>query len=80
MQFLQEQEIRIPEDISIIGFDDTPICQQVVPALTSIKQDGAQRARLALKALAQLKSGEAEGTTITLPVTLVKRKSVKTIE
>lgn len=80
MQFLQEQEIRIPEDISIIGFDDTPICQQVVPALTSIKQDGAQRARLALKALAQLKSGETAGTTITLPVTLVKRKSVKTIE
>lgn len=76
MQFLQERRIGVPEDLSIIGFDDNPICQQVVPSLTSIKQDGAERAALAIEKLRQLKEGE-EGSIIKLPVTLVKRNSVR---
>ena len=39
MQFLLAHNVKIPEKISIAGFDGTPICHQVVPALTSISQD-----------------------------------------
>ena len=75
MQFLMERGICVPEDISIAGFDDNSICEQVVPALTSVKQDGKVRAQMAIELLARLKQGEEEGSTVKLPVTLVKRKS-----
>lgn len=75
MQFLQEYGIQIPEEISIAGFDDTPFCQMVYPTLTTVKQDQRQRAKLAVSMLEKLKREEISGMTLTLPVTLVERKS-----
>ena len=37
MRALQEHGYRIPEDISIIGFDDIPVCGYVIPALTTVR-------------------------------------------
>lgn len=76
MQFLQENGIRVPADLSIVGFDDNLLCRQVVPALTSVKQDHHERAVLAIKKLQELKDGTS-GSVVKLPVTLVARKSVK---
>lgn len=75
MQFLLEQGVQIPFDMSVAGFDDTPVCQQVVPSLTSVKQNPEMRAREALALLGGLKKQKQEGTTKQLPVTLVKRNS-----
>lgn len=75
MQFLQEHSIRIPQEISVIGFDDCPMCSMAYPALTSIRQDGKQRAKIAVSLLQELKHGRETGSTVTLPVTLVVRKS-----
>lgn len=75
MHFLQEHNVRIPQDISIAGFDDTPVCRQTVPCLTSVRQDCALRARTALCALQSLQKREGEGMTQKLPVTLVPRES-----
>lgn len=80
MQFLLEQGIRIPEDVSVAGFDDCALCQAILPALTTVKQDGGQRAGLAIAMLKELKEGRSEGVTITLPVTLVKRQSTKEVK
>lgn len=77
MQFLQEKGIRVPDEISIAGFDDCPLCEMVYPTLTTVQQDGAKRAELAIKMLKKLKGGNSEGATITLPVTLVRRQSVR---
>ena len=79
MQFLQSQGIAVPEQISVAGFDDTPICRQVVPALTSVRQDSALRARLALEKLEARKAGEECGSTLRLPVTLIKRDSTRSL-
>ena len=73
--FLAEQGIRVPEDISVAGFDDTPICEMLRPALTTVHQDGALRAKLAVEALRELKEGHTVETEILLPVSLVIRKS-----
>ncbi len=75
IHFLQEQGIRVPEEISAAGFDDCALCELLSPTLTTIKQDGRQRAGMAVSLLKKLKAGEVEGTTVTLPVTLVVRQS-----
>lgn len=67
--------IRVPEDISVAGFDDTPICEMLRPALTTVRQDGALRAGLAVEKLRELKEGRPVETEIMLPVSLVVRNS-----
>lgn len=52
--------IRVPEDISVAGFDDTPICEMLRPALTTVRQDGALRAGLAVEKLRELKEGRRD--------------------
>ena len=67
MRFLQGQSIRVPEDVQIIGFDDTLASRESVPALTTIHQDAALRARTAIRRLEALRcrhrsAGGAGGT------------------
>ena len=46
----------VPQDLSIVGFDDTPIASSVWPALTTVRQPIAAMARAALEmVLAQLR-------------------------
>ena len=80
IHFLQEQGVRVPEDVSVVGFDDSPWCEKVSPALTTVKQDPARRARLAVEILQELKKGGYSRTTVKLPVQLVERDSVKRLE
>lgn len=75
MHFLQEAGLSVPGDLSIAGFDDIPLCELVYPALTTVRQDGAQRARLAIDKLEELKSGPCSEPTLTLPTSLVVRGS-----
>lgn len=44
--------IRIPEDVSIMGIDDLPICLETKPALSSIRQDRTELGKSAYYALA----------------------------
>lgn len=77
IHFLTEQGFRIPEQISVAGFDDIPLCEMFVPALTTVKQDSAKRAAVALEKLRELKENSIQETTIVLPVTLVERDSTR---
>lgn len=79
IRFLNEHGISVPEDLSVAGFDDTPMCQMVSPTLTSVRQDVALRARIAIEKLRELKENRTVDTTITLPVTLVERGSTRSI-
>lgn len=75
LQFLAESGVAVPEELSVAGFDDIPLCRLVHPALTTVRQDGAQRARLALEMLERLRGGQEVEPLITLPVQLVPRES-----
>ena len=77
MHFLIEQGFSVPEDISVAGFDDTPMCEMVTPTLTTIKQDGALRAKIAVGKLKELREGKEICTEAKLPVSLVVRSSTK---
>lgn len=74
---LQERGIRVPEDISVMGFDDSPLCLFSHPTLTTIRQDADMRAASAVSALLELKAGTGEHMVLKLPVCLVERNSVK---
>ena len=71
------QGIAVPEEISVAGFDDTPVCEMVSPALTTVRQDGAARARIAMAKLLALREGRTVGEEVILPVTLVVRGSTR---
>ena len=77
MRFLQGQGIRVPEDVQIIGFDDTLASRESVPALTTIHQDAALRARTAIRRLEALRDGTPCDADIVLPVELVERESTR---
>lgn len=74
--FLQEHGIRVPQDISVAGFDDSPAAEWFGPGLTTIRQDATERARLAMRLLGELRECQDAGKTCVLPVTLVERGSV----
>lgn len=46
-----ERGLRLPRDLSVCGFDDTPMSQQIFPSLTTIHQPTEEMGRLATRAL-----------------------------
>ena len=75
MRFLQGNGILIPEDVHIIGFDDNMSSRGSSPALTTIHQDAAFRAKTAMECLEAMRDGLDCESEIVLPVKLVKRES-----
>lgn len=68
---------QIPEDLSIVGFDNTKGCEYSKPALTSVDQPVYDRGRMAVEALAAaIKEENPTLTHKTLPVSLKIRNSV----
>jgi LacI family transcriptional regulator len=49
----------VPEDVSVVGFDDAPLASQVWPALTTIRQPIPDMAALAAQLLLGILTGEA---------------------
>lgn len=77
MHFLQERGISVPEEMSVVGFDDNALCENCFPRLTSVGQDAGERARMAVHALRRLWNGDTDPIEKVLPVKLIIRDSVK---
>ena len=69
--------IKVPQDISIIGFDDTWLAKDCDPQLTTIKQDVAIKGEKAIEMLINKEKNKKE---IILDVELIIRESVKQME
>jgi DNA-binding LacI/PurR family transcriptional regulator len=66
--------LRIPEDVSVVGFDDLPFARVLAPGLTTVSADARRLGAVAFEALAAVIAGE-EVAGQTLPVQLVVRES-----
>ncbi len=47
----RERGLEVPRDLSVVGFDDSPLARRTGPALTTVRQDSSQKGRLAVRAL-----------------------------
>ncbi|NBJ92953.1 LacI family DNA-binding transcriptional regulator [Parablautia muri] len=79
IHYFQEKGISVPGEISIVGFDDSALCNYCSPSLTTVRQNPRVRAEKAVSILQNLKMGIEEDRTVKLPVFLVERKSVKNL-
>ncbi|MFB2554535.1 LacI family DNA-binding transcriptional regulator [Herbiconiux liangxiaofengii] len=72
---LREAGLRVPDDVSVVGFDDVDMASVVTPGLTTVRQDmleiGRQSARLLLEGIAA--GTMADVQSVRLPVQLVLR-------
>lgn len=80
MSGLSERGVSVPQDKSIVGFDDNYLSQLTVPGLTTVHQDAEQKGSLAMgMILSQLRSEPIPEKTVILPVRLVLRGSVRNL-
>jgi LacI family transcriptional regulator len=81
MQTAQELGVDVPNDISIVGFDDIPMASLVSPALTTIRTDISAMGRIAatmlldkIKASNNLSKGELK---VLMPKLIMRSSLVK---
>ncbi len=81
IQGMRAMKVRVPGDISVIGFDNMAISTQITPQLTTIAQDLDQKAELTVDILfRRLKSPNAPAESMILDVSLVERESVIAVD
>ena len=79
----QNRGMSLPQDLSVVGFDDNPLASRLRPALTTVRQDVQAKGRLAASALVELVEAarldaaprSAPAAQILLPTELVVRES-----
>ncbi|MCX6503270.1 MAG: LacI family DNA-binding transcriptional regulator [Microbacterium sp.] len=75
MHAIHEAGLRIPEDISVVGFDDTPESASFWPALTTIRQHFDQVGVAALQALVAAIEDQPRERGDLVPTELIVRRS-----
>src|SRR5699024_1664132 len=76
MRALADRHVRVPEEVSVIGFDDQPLVSMWQPSLTTIDQDFEDLGARAFRLLGELVSGqEAAEDSVTTPALVVREST-----
>ncbi len=79
LQVCRERHISIPEDLSVIGFDDVQWTGFVSPGFSTFRQDKQRLGSVAAQKLLEAIHGESEESVIRIPAELIVRGSCKTM-
>ncbi len=78
MSALRHKGLSVPDDVSIVGFDDVPEAAYLFPPLTTVRQDFAALGQMLMqKVLVALEEGTADAVDTPLPTQLVIRDSTR---
>jgi DNA-binding LacI/PurR family transcriptional regulator len=81
LRALSEAGLRVPADISVVGFDDIPEAPYFTPPLTTVRQDFAAVGRLSLlRLLAEMESGTRSSVRETVAPELIVRASTRAVD
>lgn len=73
---LRSRGLRIPDDMSVVGFDDVPIASAITPALTTVRQPLVEMGRVATTMLLRLIAEEPlDSKRVELTTSLIIRES-----
>jgi DNA-binding LacI/PurR family transcriptional regulator len=72
---LHARRLKVPGDISVVGFDDLLIASYTDPPLTTVRQPRRRMGLLAMESLLQLMRGQNPSQAITVEAELVVRDS-----
>jgi len=74
---LKQKGLKIPEDVSIVGFDDMPFCEMIEPSLTTVRVYKQKMGMIAVRRLRSKIEDEAEeNVKIEIMTELIERNSV----
>ena len=76
---LRDKGLKVPEDVSVVGYDGLAIGEYTVPTLSTVKQDTRKLASKAIQILQQQIEEKLPARHETIPVTVVTRESVRKI-
>lgn len=79
MNMLEAMGINVPDDISVVGFDDIYLAQLVKPKLTTVRQDREKIGEIAANILVNLLSEQRMGRVMLEPE-LIVRESTRKLE
>jgi LacI family transcriptional regulator len=72
----RQRGLRIPQDLSVVGFDDLPVARWVSPPLTTVRQPLAEMGRVAAQVLGELVEGQPlRSSRVELATELITRES-----
>ncbi|MCK5081446.1 MAG: substrate-binding domain-containing protein, partial [Candidatus Omnitrophica bacterium] len=72
--------IRVPEELSVVGFDNNPLSTTGLVKLTTVSQPLVEMGRLGAESLYQISRGKMKlPLKVVLPTKLIKRQSVSTV-
>jgi len=80
MKAIRARGLRVPEDVSVTGFDDLFFAAYVDPPLTTVRQPMRQMGRMAMENLFKLMSGEDSVVQVTVDPELIVRGSTGKVQ
>ena len=72
MRALQESGLHVPDDVSVVGFDDMPLAEYVTPALTTVQQNAQMAGEGLVEGIVGLIKGEPVESKLMAPRIVVR--------
>ncbi len=72
---LERAGLRVPDDVAVVSFDDSPVATRVTPALTTVRQPSHEQGERMAAVLLDLLAGRETPHATILPTELVVRES-----